>query len=67
MNKAQKIGIGTTILLIIVGLAVVVMQKSEDKQEPQVAKKAPVHKIIMKCGEGKCGMGMMEIVPVKKK
>ena len=66
MNRVKKIGLVTIILPVIVSASVAV-QKSEKKIAPKVTKKVPVHKIIMKCGEGKCGMSMMKIVPVKKK
>lgn len=69
MSTVKKIWIAAAIFVaLMVGFSVFIIQISGYnrvyKNEP--AAKQPAKKMIMKCGEGKCGAAMMEEVEVPK-
>jgi len=67
MSTVKKIWIAAAIFVtIMIGFSVAIIQMSGYNTEYKAPKKIPASKMIMKCGEGKCGASMMEEVPAKK-
>ncbi len=67
MSTVKKIWIAAAVFVtIMVGFSVAIIQMSGYNTEYAAPQKPVTTKMIMKCGEGKCGASMMEEVPAKK-
>ena len=68
MSTVKKIWIAAAVFVtIIIGFSVAIIQMSGYNTVYKAPVKQPVKKMIMKCGEGKCGASMMEEVTAQVK
>ena len=68
MSTIKKIWIGAAIFTtLMIGFSVAIIQMSGYNTVYKEPAKKPMKKMIMKCGEGKCGAAMMEEVSTEAK
>jgi len=63
MSTVKKIWIAVAVFVtIMLGFSFAIIQMSSYDAKSVTAVKKPIKKMIMKCGEGKCGVSMMKEV-----